>query len=167
MAIFRSHDLQTKRCLTFCSVPLWNLAHPYGSGRVAAYTPNVHSLPLSSQAQSNHGCDLWLHILGKQKSRSMKLYDRRIGFLFCGILTVCTARIFYRKVSHFTWRLNHKIFCFHTYYTCRYRKVNPIPCLQSSISCKFHRVKSVWSSYVNLHQQMQNGFVLYLPSWFW
>ena len=97
MAIFRSHDLQTKRCLTFCRVPLWNLAHPYGSGRVAAYTPNVHSLPLSSQAQSNHGCDLWLHILGKQKSRSMKLYDRRIGFLFCGILTVCTARIFHAK----------------------------------------------------------------------
>lgn len=114
-----------------------------------------------------YGCDLWLHILGKQKSRSMKLYDRRIGFLFCGILTVCTARIFYRKVSHFTWRLNHKIFCFHTYYTCRYRKVNPIPCLQSSISYKFHRVKSVRSSYVNLHQQMRNGFVLYLPSWFW
>ena len=27
----------------------------------------------------------------------MKLYDRRIGFLFCGILTVCTARIFHAK----------------------------------------------------------------------
>ena len=33
----------------------------------------------------------------------MKLYDSRIGFLFCGIPTVCTARIFYRKVSNFTW----------------------------------------------------------------
>ena len=32
---------------------------------------------------------------------------------------------------------------YRNYYTCRYRKVNPIPCLQSSISCKFHRVKSV------------------------
>ena len=53
MATFRSHDAQTKRCLTLCRVPLRNLAHLYGSGRVAAYTPNAHSLPLSSQAQSN------------------------------------------------------------------------------------------------------------------
>ena len=149
MAIFRSHDLQTKRCLTFCRVPLWNLAYPYGSGRVAAYTPNVHSLPLSSQAQFNHGCDLWLHILGKQKSRSMKLYDRRIGFLFCGILTVCTARIFSRKVFHFTWMRKPKIFCFRLYYTSIYRKVNPISSFDSSIFNKFYCIKNMKRCYVN------------------
>ena len=149
MAIFRSHDLQTKRCLTFCRVPLWNLAHPYGSGRVAAYTPNVHSLPLSSQAQSNHGCDLWLHILGKQKSRSMKLYDRRIGFLFCGILTVCTARIFSRKVFHFTWMRKPKIFCFHSYYTSICRNVNTVLPLKSSIFNKFCCIENMKRGYVN------------------
>ena len=35
-----------------------DLAHPYGSGRAAVHTPNAHSLPLSSQAQSKHGRDL-------------------------------------------------------------------------------------------------------------
>ena len=81
---------------------LWIILESCLSARLRA-SSRVHSQctqPSSFITGSvQYGCDLWLHILGKQKSRSMKLYDRRIGFLFCGILTVCTARIFFVKCS--------------------------------------------------------------------
>ena len=149
MATFRSHDTQTKRCLTLCRVPLRNLAYLYGSGRVAVYTPNAHSLPLSSQAQSNTAATHDYTSSAHKKSRSMKLCGSRIGFLFCGILTVCTVRIFSRQVFHFTWMRKPKIFCFQLYYTSIYRKVNPISSFDSSIFNKFYCIKNMKRCYVN------------------
>ena len=67
----------------------------------------------------------------------MKLYDSRIGFLFCAILTVCTARIIYRKVSNFTWVRKHKIFCLYPYNTGICRKVNTVRPLKSSVLTNF------------------------------
>ena len=93
--------------------------------------------------------------------------DSRIGFLFCGILTVCTVRIFSRKVFHFTRMRKPKIFCFHLYYTGIYRKVNPVSVFHSSIFNKFPCIKSMQRYYVNLHHMVQSNSVLYLPSRFW
>jgi len=49
-----------------------DLAHPYGSGRAAAHTPNAHSLPLSSQAQSNRPRPVITHPQ-QTKTNDMKL----------------------------------------------------------------------------------------------
>ena len=149
MATFRSHDLQTKRCLTLCCGSFRNLAYPYGSGRVAAYTPNAHSLPLSSQAQSYYGRDPWLHILGTQKITQYKIVRQQNRFSLLWYPIHVYGEVFSRQVFHFTWMRKPKIFCFQLYYTSIYRKVNPISSIDSSIFNKFYCIKNMKRCYVN------------------
>ena len=117
----------SERCLTLWYSLLWKRTHPLqlrASSRMHSQCTRPSSFTAGSVRLRPRPVITNLQLV-KPCYEIVKLQNESFALWYPYFVY---GKDFSRKVSHFTRRNTHKIYCFLTYYTCRYRKVNQISC---------------------------------------